>query len=198
MLPPSATLGVAVRLMVVRPIVSLTVVVAAAGFTTRFSKLPPLAVLMVADTLPASAYTSSFGAATLAWPALAPAAIVIEAPLLSVTVTALCAGAFSDAVYVIRPPSATDGDAVSDTVVLLTVSVIAVAAGVASTFNTSKPPPLALPIVADSVVASTYTSSPGAASATVPLVAPAAMVIDPPLLKLTTTGVSAGVSSVAV
>ena len=84
--------------MVVTPTVSLTVVVAAAGLTTRFSKLPPVAVPIVADTLPASAYTSSLGAATLAWPALTPAAIVIVAPLLSVTVTALCAGAFSDAV----------------------------------------------------------------------------------------------------
>ena len=43
MLPPSATLGVALRLTVVVSMVSLTDVVAAAGLTTRFSKLPPLA-----------------------------------------------------------------------------------------------------------------------------------------------------------
>ena len=52
----------------------------------------------MADTLPASTYTSSLGAATLTVPVLAPAAMVIVAPLLSVTVTAVCAGLFSEAV----------------------------------------------------------------------------------------------------
>ncbi len=54
MLPPSATLGVAVRLTVVPSIVSVTVVTAAAGSTTSDSKLPPVAVVIVAETLPAS------------------------------------------------------------------------------------------------------------------------------------------------
>jgi hypothetical protein len=49
------------------------VVVAAAGLTTRFSKLPPLALLIVAETLPASMTASSPGAA-LTVPELAPAA----------------------------------------------------------------------------------------------------------------------------
>ena len=54
MAPPSATLGVAVSDTVVVSMVSLTAVTAGDESTTRFSKLPPLAVLMVADTLPAS------------------------------------------------------------------------------------------------------------------------------------------------
>ena len=72
--------------------------VAAAGLTTRLSKLPPDALLIVADTLPASTYTSSPGAATLAVPELAPAAMVIVAPLLSVTVTGDSAALVSEAV----------------------------------------------------------------------------------------------------
>ena len=60
--------------------------------------MPPEALLIVADTLPASTYTSSPGAATLTVPELAPAAMVIVAPLLSVTVTGVCAALVSDAV----------------------------------------------------------------------------------------------------
>ena len=97
-MPPSATLGVAVRLTVVVSIVSVTAVVAAAGLTTRLSKLPPVALLIVADTLPASMTTSSPGAATLTVPELAPVAMVIVAPLLSVTLTGACAALVSDAV----------------------------------------------------------------------------------------------------
>src|SRR5688500_4385423 len=97
MLPPSATLAVAVKLTVVAPIVSVIAVVAAAGLNARLSKLPLVALAIVADTLPASTYTSSLGAATLTLPELAPAAMLIVAPLLSVTVTALCAGLVSDA-----------------------------------------------------------------------------------------------------
>ena len=54
MLPPSATLGVAVSETVVVSSVSVTLVVAAAGLIARFSKLPPVAVVMVAETVPAS------------------------------------------------------------------------------------------------------------------------------------------------
>ena len=97
MLPPSATLGVADRLTVVALTVSVTLVVAAAGLIDRFSKLPPLALLIVAETLPASTYASSPGAATLTVPELAPAAMVMVAPLLSVTVTGDCAALVSDA-----------------------------------------------------------------------------------------------------
>ena len=96
--PPSATIGVAVKLTVVVSIVSVTAVVAAAPLTTRLSKLPPTALAIVADTLPASVCTSSLGAATLTLPVLAPAAIVIVAPLLSVTVTGVPAGPVSEAV----------------------------------------------------------------------------------------------------
>ena len=98
MAPPSATLGVAVNDTVVVSRVSLTVVVAAAGLTTSASKLPPTALLMVADTLPASAYTSSPGAGTLTLPLLAPALIVMVAPLLRLTVTVVPAGLVSAAV----------------------------------------------------------------------------------------------------
>ena len=98
MLPPSATLGVAVRLTVVVSMVSVMAVVAAAGLIASASKLPPLALLIVADTLPASTYASSPGAATLTVPELAPAAMVIVAPLLRVTVTGVCAALVSDAV----------------------------------------------------------------------------------------------------
>src|SRR5262245_22078342 len=98
MLPPSATLALALRLTVVVSAVSVIVVVAAAGLMASASKLPPDALLIVADTLPASTYTSSLGAATLTGPLLAPAAIVIVALLLNVTVTAVCAALVSDAV----------------------------------------------------------------------------------------------------
>ena len=91
-MPPSATLPVAVRETVVASVVSVMLVVAAVGFTTRDSKLPPVAVAIVAETEPASMYTSSLGAATLTVPLEAPAAMLITAPLDSVTDTAVPAG----------------------------------------------------------------------------------------------------------
>ena len=48
---------------------------------------------MVVDTLPASTYTSSLGAGTLTVPELAPAAMMMLAPLARSTVTAVCATA---------------------------------------------------------------------------------------------------------
>ena len=88
----------ALNATVVELMVSVTLVVAAAGLMVSASKLPPDALLMVADTLPASTYTSSPGAATLTVPELAPAAMLIVAPLERVTITAVCAGLVSDAV----------------------------------------------------------------------------------------------------
>ena len=88
----------AVSETVVVSVVSVTAVVAAVELIASASKLPPLALLIVADTLPASTYTSSPGAATLMLPVLAPAAMVILAPLDNVTVTAVCAADVSDAV----------------------------------------------------------------------------------------------------
>ena len=64
---------------------------AAAGLTASVSKLPPVALAMVGETLPASRYTSSLGAATLTVPEELPAAMVITEPLASVTVTAVSA-----------------------------------------------------------------------------------------------------------
>ena len=98
MLPPSATAGEAVRVTVLASTVSVMVVTAAAGLRTRFSKLPPLAPVMVTDTEPASRYTSSVGAATGTEPLLVLARMVIVAPFESVTVTSLCAGALRVAV----------------------------------------------------------------------------------------------------
>ena len=67
--------------------VSVTLVVAGAVLTDRLSKLPPLVPVMVADTGPASRYTSSVGASTATVPDEAPAAMVICAPFESVTVS---------------------------------------------------------------------------------------------------------------
>src|SRR5256714_13010854 len=89
--PPSATLAVAVRETVVVSIVSVIAVMAAAGFTANDSKLPPVAELIVAETLLASTYTSSLAAATLTVPELAPAAMPITAPFDRVTVTGVWA-----------------------------------------------------------------------------------------------------------
>ena len=130
------------RLTVVVSTVSVTPWWRAAGLTTRFSKLPPVAVrdrgrhaAGVDDTRRRSARPR--------WPAaLAPAAIVIVAPLLSVTVTADCAGA-------VQRGGVGDGAAfghaaarVSDTVVVLTVSVIAWSPAWHRRSTGSKPPPL--------------------------------------------------------
>jgi hypothetical protein len=98
MLPPSVTLGVAVRLSVVVLSVSVTLVDAAAGLIASCSKLPPEALLIVVETVPASTYTVSPCAGTLTVPELVPAPIVIVAPLARLTVTGVCAALVSDAV----------------------------------------------------------------------------------------------------
>jgi len=54
MVPPSDTEGVAVKLTVAVSTVSVTVVTAGVPLTAMFSKLPPLAVVMLALTWPAS------------------------------------------------------------------------------------------------------------------------------------------------
>ncbi|MNL09889.1 hypothetical protein D3C87_1306690 [compost metagenome] len=72
---------------VVVSMVSVTSVTAGTLLGTRFSKLPPVAVEIVASTLPASLYTSSAGAGTVTVPVVLPASIVITAPLDRVTVT---------------------------------------------------------------------------------------------------------------
>jgi hypothetical protein len=79
-------------------IVSVTVVVAADGLIASASKLPPVALLIVVETVPASTYAVSPCAGTLTVPELAPAAIVIVAPLARLTVTGVCAALLSDAV----------------------------------------------------------------------------------------------------
>ena len=98
MLPPSATLAVADKFSVVGSLSSVTVVLAAAGSICSDSKLPPVAVAIVALTVQASRYGSSPGAATMTLPVVAPAAMAIVAPLDSVTVTAVCAALVNVAV----------------------------------------------------------------------------------------------------
>ena len=61
---PSLTLPLAVRTAVTVSMVSVTLVTAAARLMARLSKLPPLAPVMVALTLPASMNVVG-GAATL-------------------------------------------------------------------------------------------------------------------------------------
>ncbi|MDH4288288.1 MAG: hypothetical protein OEV65_06075, partial [Aquincola sp.] len=73
----------------------MTAVAAAAGLICSDSKLPPVAVLIVAETVPASMYGSSSGAATEALPLEVPAAMLIVAPLDSVTLTGVPAGLLS-------------------------------------------------------------------------------------------------------
>jgi hypothetical protein len=97
-LVPSVTVAAPVRLTVVVLSVSVTLVVAAAGLTASCSKLPPEALLIVVETVPASTYTVSPCAGTLTVPELAPAPIVIVAPLARLTVTGVCAVLVSDAV----------------------------------------------------------------------------------------------------
>ncbi|MNF60821.1 hypothetical protein D3C81_1519900 [compost metagenome] len=53
-MPPSAADSVAVSFTVVVSMVSVTLVTAGTVLGTRFSKLPPVAVEIVASTLPAS------------------------------------------------------------------------------------------------------------------------------------------------
>ena len=96
------------------------------------------------------------------------------------------------------PPSATLGVAVSVTVVASLSSVTLVTAAVVSIVSASRPPPLVVAIVRETVPASMYGSSPGAAIDTVPVVAPAAMLIVWPLDNVTVSGVTAALVSVAV
>ena len=77
MLPPSATLPVAVKLTVVASIVSVIVVTAAVASVIRFSKLPPETPVIVLLTEPASITASSLGAGTLTVPLDAPAAMLM-------------------------------------------------------------------------------------------------------------------------
>ncbi|MNH13706.1 hypothetical protein D3C79_732870 [compost metagenome] len=88
---PSTTEVVPLMLTVVVSMVSVTWVTAGCLLIARSSKLPPVAPVMVALTLPASMYTSSAGAGTLAVPVVLPASMVMVAPLLRVTVTVVCA-----------------------------------------------------------------------------------------------------------
>ena len=72
-------------------IIPVVITVYADRSYTFITKTPPVAVLIVADMAPASAYTSSAGAATLTVPLVVPAAMAMVAPLDSVTLTGVCA-----------------------------------------------------------------------------------------------------------
>ncbi len=95
---PSATTASPVIETVVASIVSVMVVVAALALTFSASKLPPVALVIVREMLPASTYTSSVGARTDTEPVLLPAAMVIVSPVDNVTVTGVCAALVNVAV----------------------------------------------------------------------------------------------------
>ena len=80
MLPPSAIVGLAVRLTVVVPMVSVMLVLAATVEAARLSELPPVAPVMLRLTVLLSRYTSSSGAATLTVPLVLPLAMVMTLP----------------------------------------------------------------------------------------------------------------------
>jgi hypothetical protein len=61
MLPPSTTDGSAVRVTVVVSTESVMVVVAGVGLVARFSKLPPVALVIVVLTVEPLLYTSLAG-----------------------------------------------------------------------------------------------------------------------------------------
>ncbi|MNJ49387.1 hypothetical protein D3C76_1347660 [compost metagenome] len=73
-------------------VVSATWVTAGLSLISSFSKLPPLAPVMVALTSPASMYTSSLGASMVMLPEVLSAAMMMVLPLLKVTVTGVPAG----------------------------------------------------------------------------------------------------------
>ncbi|MNE63635.1 hypothetical protein D3C77_436400 [compost metagenome] len=99
MTPPSPMVPTsAVSFTVEVSMVSVTSVTAADGSTSSFSKSPPVVPSMVTSTVSRSMYTSSSGASTVTVPVVAPAAMLITAPLLRVTVIAVPAGLVSVAV----------------------------------------------------------------------------------------------------
>jgi hypothetical protein len=99
---------------------------------------------------------------------------------------------------VAEAPSFTEPLPLRLTVVVSRVSVTPVTAGVASCTSDSKPPPLAPVMLTETLPASVYTSSPGAATEMLALVLPALMTICCPFESCTVTGVCAAFVSVAV
>ncbi|MNE70033.1 hypothetical protein D3C77_361370 [compost metagenome] len=89
---PSATDVVPVMPTVVVLMVSLTWVTAGLSLMSSFSKLPPVAPVMVSLMSPASMYTSSLGASIVMLPLVLSAPMMMVLPLLKVTVTAVPAG----------------------------------------------------------------------------------------------------------
>ncbi|MCY1352122.1 hypothetical protein D9M69_384070 [compost metagenome] len=92
MVPFSSTLGVAVRVTVVVSIESVMVVTAGVVFGTKFSKLPPVVLVMVVLTVLPLLKTSLAEVGTFTEPLVWPAAMVMVEPLDRVTVTGVCAG----------------------------------------------------------------------------------------------------------
>ena len=126
-MPPSATLGVAVRLTVVVSIVSVIASSPARRRPTRFSKLPPVALRdrgRHAAGVDVRRRRSAPPRCTL--PLLAPAAMVIVAAVVERDRDGAACAAAASATRCRRsvPPSATLGVAVRLTVVVSIVSVI--------------------------------------------------------------------------
>ncbi|MNT83559.1 hypothetical protein D3C72_2234530 [compost metagenome] len=82
--------------------------------------------------------------------------------------------------------------------VLSIESVMVVTAGVVPGTRFSKLPPVAPVMVVLTVLPFTYTSLAAVSTTTVPVVWPASMLMTEPLLKVTVTGVPAGLLNVAV
>ena len=98
MLPPSATVGVAVNVIVVSSMVSVIVVIAGAGFIVVGMPLP-LTPVIVALTFVGSLYTSSLaGTGTATVPVSCPGRIVIVCPLESVTSSGVVGARVTEAV----------------------------------------------------------------------------------------------------
>ncbi len=89
---------VAVRVKPVLSTESVMVVTAGVVFGTRFSKLPPVAPVIVVLTVLPLLYTSLAAVGTLTVPTVSPAAMVMVEPFDRVTVTGVCAGLVNVAV----------------------------------------------------------------------------------------------------
>ena len=131
---------------------------------------------------------------------LLPTGMVMLLPLLKLMTKGLpVTGLFTLALYTRLPPSVIEAAlTLSVAVVVLMVSVTLVVAGVGLMVKASKPPPLDDTMVAVTVPASIYTSSAGAATVTLPALAPTGIVITAPLDNVKVAALVAGPLRLAV
>ncbi|CRM01562.1 hypothetical protein [Pseudomonas sp. 31 R 17] len=191
MLPPSPTVVVALRTTSTLSMVSLIAVVAPLPATSNFSKLPPVASVILTVCVLLSMNTSSLGAGRVTVPMVSPALIVMFEPLSNFSVTSLPALFESVAVYVIWPPSLTALGAVRVTVVVLSVPgvsvTVVVTLSVPGTRFSKCSPPTTVLIAVVTVWSPLYTSS-GAITETLPLDWFTPIVMLWPLSSVTVSG----------